>query len=227
MRKLLLLVVCGLLSGVVLASAADQLQYREYALGATLAAVADASGTPVTEAKTLHERPARVQELRWRAPYVAADAVGADPVRDMVFTFCDDQLYQVVVTYERTRVEGLTDNDVIESLSTLYGPPAPPRRKPRSGPYDADDSTDSVTVARWEGTDSSLVLLRGTFSQGLQLRLTSNAMAARARTVIASAIRLDASEAPQRELAEQQKRAAAASAGEAKARALNKATFRP
>ena len=57
--------------------------------------------------------------------------------------------------------------------------------------------------------------------------LTSKALNARARTAITSAIRLDASEAPQRAIDEQKKRAAAATAGEAKARAQNKATFRP
>lgn len=227
MRNVLLLVVCGLLSSADLLSAEDQLRYREYALGASLAAVAHTSQTPVTEAKTLHERPARIQELKWRAPYVATDAIEADPVRDILFTFYDDQLYQVVVTYERTRVEGLTDSDLIESLSTVYGPPVLPRRNARAGPYAADVSSDTVTVARWERPDSSLVLLRGTFSPGLQLILTANALNARARTAIASAIRLDASEAPQREIAEQKRRAAAATAGEAKARAQNKATFRP
>jgi hypothetical protein len=226
-RNALLLVVCGLLSSAVLASAEDQLEYREYALGASLAAVAHTSETPVVEAKILHERPARIQQLKWRAPYVATDGTGADPVRDILFTFFDDQLYQVVVTYERTRVEGLTDSDLIESLSTVYGPPVLPRREARAGPYTGGDSSDTVTVARWERTDSSLVLLRGTFSPGLQLILTSHALNAKARTAIASAIRLDASEAPQREIAEQKQRAAAATAGEAKARAQNKATFRP
>jgi hypothetical protein len=226
-RNVLLLVVSGLFFGGVIASAEDQLQYREYALGATLAAVSHASETPAAEAKTLHERPAKIQELKWRAPYVATDAIGADPVRDILFMFYDDQLYQVVVTYERARVEGLTDRDLIESLSAVYGPPVVPRRKARTDPYAADDSSDITTVARWERPDASVALVRGAFAPALQLILTSKALNARARTAIASAIRLDASEAPQRAIDEQKMRVAAATAGEAKARAQNKATFRP
>ena len=228
MRNILPLVVWSLVSSTGLASAEDQLQYREYALRMDLAAVAQTSGTPAAEAKTLHERPARIQELKWRVPYVASDAIGADPVRDILFTFYDDQLYQVIVTYERTRVEGLTDGDLIESLSTIYGPPVLPRRiTARAAPSAVDDRSDTIVVARWERTDSSAVLVRGTFSPGLQLILTSNALAARARTAIASAIRLDASDAPQREIDDKKKRATAALAAEATARTRNKAAFRP
>jgi hypothetical protein len=226
-RNVLLLVVGSLCFGAVIASAENQLQYREYALGATLAAVAHASGTPVAAAKTLHERPAKIQELTWRAPYVASDAIGADPVRDILFLFYDDQLHQVIVNYERTRVEGLTDGDLIESLSAVYGPAVLPRRKARAEPYAADDSSEITTVARWERPDASLALVRGTFAPALQLLLTSKALNPRARTAITSAIRLDASEAPQRAIDDQKKRAAAGAAGEAKARAQNKATFRP
>ena len=46
----------------------DQLRYRDYALGSSLAVVSQASGTAVGEAKTLHERPAKIQTLKWRGP---------------------------------------------------------------------------------------------------------------------------------------------------------------
>ena len=44
-------------------------------------------------------------------------------MHDVQFSFYDDQLYQVVVSYDRERMEGLTDADVVESLSATYGVP--------------------------------------------------------------------------------------------------------
>jgi hypothetical protein len=62
-----------------------------------------------------------------------------------------DQLYQVLVTYERSRVEGLTDADLIESLSTVYGAPllrsSTGARAASSG---IDIPSDTVMVARWD-----------------------------------------------------------------------------
>jgi hypothetical protein len=222
------IVAFALVSTAGVASAEDQLRYREYALQSSLAVVAQTSGTPAATAKTLHERPAKIQELKWRTPYAATDAMGADPVRDILFAFHDDQLYQVLVTYERSRVEGLTDADLIESLSTVYG--APVLRSStgaRAASSASDIPSDTVLVARWEGADSSAVLVRGTFSPGLQLILTSTALNTRARAAIANAIRLDANEAPQREIDERKRHAVAATALQSKARVQNKAAFRP
>ena len=110
------------LSGQLLV-AESPFRYREYALESSVAAVLKISGQRESETKTLHQRPASIQELEWRAPYVRAGAGPADPVRDVVFSFYDDQLYQVVVTYSRDRMDGLTNDDLIQSLSAAYGAP--------------------------------------------------------------------------------------------------------
>lgn len=223
-----LVVAFALISNAGVVSAQDQLRYRGYALQSSLAVVAETSGTSAATAKTLHERPATIQQLTWHPPYAAADAMGADPVRDILFAFYDDQLYQVLVTYERSRVEGLTDADLIESLSTVYGPPVlRSSTGARAASSGIDIPSDTVMVARWEGTDSSVVLIRGIFSPGLQLILTSKALNTRARAAIANAIRLDANEAPQREIDERKRNAAAATALQSRARAQNKTAFRP
>jgi hypothetical protein len=209
-------------------AAEDQFQYREYALRSSLAAVAHTSGANAADAKTLHERPAKIQELGWRAPYSASDAVGVDPVRDILLAFYDDQLYRVVVTYERTRIEGLTDADLIESLSTVYGAPLLATRKAAGAASSGVDvPPDMILVARWEKGDSSVMLIRAMFSPGLQLILTSHALNARARLAIAQAVRLDEREAPQRELDNRKRDAAALATAQSKARVQNKAAFRP
>ena len=104
-------------------SAQDLLRYRDFVLESSVDTVAAVTGVRATEAQTLHERPAKIQELQWRAPYVNPASATADPVRDVAFAFFNDALYQVVVTYNRDRTEGLTNDDIIESLSASYGAP--------------------------------------------------------------------------------------------------------
>jgi hypothetical protein len=59
------------------------------------------------------------------------------------------------------------------------------------------------------------------------LVLISRTLKPRARTAMEEALRLDAQEAPQRELDQQKKEAADAGVASQKARAVNKAAFRP
>jgi hypothetical protein len=200
-------------------------QYREYALESTVASVLGNSGARETDTKTLHERPAKIQELLWRAPYVLTGAQLADPVRDVMFSFYNDQLYQVVIAYDRARTEGLTNDDLIESISATYGVPALPHAKTARGLPPAD--ADTAVVARWDDGASSLTLMRGIYSPELQLVLVSKALSARARSAIAEARRLDARAAPQREVDERKKEVAAARVANEKVRVLNKAAFKP
>ena len=179
-----------------LASAQDLLRYRAYALDSSLDSVLATSGARATDMKVLHERPAKIQQLEWRTPYGRSGADLADPVRALTFLFCDDALYQVLVTYDRDRTDGLTNNDVIESLSATYGTPV--LRSARNRPLDAP--ADTVVLAQWDSAGSSLTLLRGVYSPDFQLILTSKALGTRARSAIREAARLDAAEAPRREL---------------------------
>lgn len=207
-------------------SAQDLSRYREYVLGSSLDAVITATRARTPDTKLLHERPARIQELEWRAPYVRSGSALADPVRQVVFTFCDDQLYQVVVTYDPERTAGLTDSDIVESLSATYGAPVlPPARAPMEAPAEAPP--DSVVLARWEDTASSLTLLRGAYSPDFQLILRSKALSARARSAVREAIRLDGVEAPRRELERRRRDAADAMAAREQTRDTNKAAFKP
>ncbi len=98
-------------------------RYRAYALESSVASVVTISGGREADTRTSYERPARIQELEWRAPYSRSGSGKADPVHDVQFSFYDDQLYQVVVSYDRDRMEGLTNADVVESLSATYGVP--------------------------------------------------------------------------------------------------------
>jgi hypothetical protein len=218
-----LLIAVALIASSQVGSAQDLSRYRAYALGSSLASVLAASGAHAADVKTLHGRPAKIQELEWRAPYVFSREEMADPVRGAVFSFCDDALYQVVVSYDPERTEGLTNGDIIESLTAVYGEPVPRSERTRSPVA----LPDTVVLAQWDSKDSSLTLLRGAYQAEFQLVLVSKAASARARNAIREAGRLDAIEAPRRELEQRKKGVTDAAATRDKIRTANKAAFRP
>jgi hypothetical protein len=202
-------------------------QYREYALGSSVASVMKISNTRRDDIKTLHERPARIQELEWRAPYVSSGTELADPVQDVLFSFVDDELYQIVVSYDRERMEGLTNDDVIESISATYGVPLLRHARVARETL-ADAPVETTVVAQWEDAASVLTLTRDTYSpQQFQLVLISKTLNQRARAAIKEAVRLDTKEAPQRERDLRTKEVADARAAGQKARVVNKAAFKP
>jgi hypothetical protein len=220
------IVVSGqLLSGQV-TSEHDTSRYRVYVLDSTLESVAAASGARGTDANTLHERPANIQELQWRAPYVSSRATLADPVRQIVFTFYNDALYQVVVTYDRYRTEGLTNSDIIESISAAYGVPVLASATTRASPP-PEAFPNGIVLARWENAEAVLTLVRGPYAPEFQLILISKALSTRAQGAIREAIRLDAIDAPRREAEQRKKDASDARDARDKTRETNKAAFRP
>ena len=86
---------------------------------------------------------------------------------------------------------------------------------------------DSIVLAQWENDSSSVTLLRDTYSSEFKLILLSKALSARARDAIREATRLDAIEAPRRQLEQQEKEVTDAGVAREKTRTINKAAFRP
>jgi hypothetical protein len=204
-------------------SAQDRLAYRGFVLESTVDSVVAASGASASDVKALHARPVLIQELEWRIPYTHSGSEVADPVRHILFSFCDNALYQVLVTYDRGRTEGLSNGDIIESLSEVYG--APVAAAARNRPLDA--GPDTIVLAQWERAGSSLTLLRGLYGPDFQLLLTSTALSTRARGAIRDARRQDDVDAPRREQEQLKKDADAAAAAKEKIRLSNKAAFKP
>jgi len=204
-------------------STQDLSRYRVYVLESSLESVVAASGARAADTKTLHERPARIQQLEWRAPYASSGGEMADPVRGAVFAFHNDALYQIVVSYDRDRTNGLTNREIIESLTALYGDPVlkPANNRPPVA------LPDTVVLAQWDSPASSLTLVRDAYTREFQLVLLSKALSTQARTAIREAGRLDAIEAPRRELEERKKEVADAAGALDKIRTTNKAAFRP
>jgi len=223
MHNRLFAVAVILVVSAQLVSAQDALRYRAYALDSSVDAVLATTGSRNAEIKVLHERPALIQDLEWRAPYATSGTELADPVRTIVFSFCDNLLYRLVVNYDSTRTDGLSNADVIDSLIATYGAPVPASARNRP----LDTPPDSVVLAQWDRSGASLTLLRGVYSAEFQLIVISKVSSTRARGAIREAARLDAADAPRREREQRKQEAADATAARDKVRASNKAAFRP
>jgi hypothetical protein len=200
--------------------------YRDFQLGSDLASVAALTGVSASDAKTVHERPATIRDLQWRRPY-AATAAAPDPVEQIGFSFYNNQLFRLAIDYDHERTEGMTDADMVEAISAMYGSTVKPAIKSNRAAAPDMEGESGTRVARWGNGDYAAVLYRSSYASGFRLIVTSVRLAALARTAEAEAIRLDERDAPQRERARQKKEADDARVLQQKARLANKAAFIP
>jgi hypothetical protein len=206
----------------------DRTRYRDYQLGNGLSSVAALAKVSPTEAKIVHRRPAIIQELEWRSPYVMSGSAGAvnDPVQRIVFSFYDDQLFKLVIRYDRQRTNGLTDADMIEAISRTYGA-ALLQPTPKGVSAGASGADLGSPIAQWGEADFSVGLYRSSFASEFLVVVASPRLETLARAATEEAVRLDEREAPQREIDRRQKEAEDSRTSQEKARTANKATFRP
>jgi hypothetical protein len=205
-------------------------QYRDYALGSDLASVSDLSGVPASTAKTIHQRPEVLQDLQWRPSRwnLGSTAASTDPVEQIVFSFYNDRLFRVVVDYAHDRTEGMTDADMIEAISAVYGTPV--KRAPGAVRVVASqlEVESGSPVARWGDAGHGVVLYRtSSYREAFRLIVTEPALDALARKATTQAMRLDEIDAPRREIARQKKEQDDGRAAAEKARIANKDGFRP
>ena len=227
-RRALTIGALGVLLSAPLLHSQQRARYRDFQLGGDLASISALTGVAGSEAKAIHLRPILMQELEWRRPYTSSEATGSppDPVKQIMFSFYNDQLSKVVVIYDHDRTAGMTDSDLVDAISTEYGQRLKPGARSGRGVVTRADEDSGTAIARWGGEDYSVVLYRA-FSSDLRLIVASPRLEALARTAVTQAIRLDDREAPQREIARQRKETEDARASREKSRIANKAAFRP
>ena len=211
------------------AAAQDLSRYRDVAFGSSVASVAAVIHTTVDTAKLIHQRPSLLQELVWRPQYALGRPAGRiESAQEVTFRFADDQLFSIVVVYEARLVEGLTNQDIIDAVSSVYGQatltaaasqgPAPPPPGAING---------STALARWQSADHVFTLMREVYPATFRLIGVSTRLESLARAAETEAMRLDKQEAPRREadrvVAEAERRKAV----EDKRRTTNKGEFRP
>ena len=202
-------------------------QYRNFAFGSDVASVATLARVDPAEARTIHQRPAVLQDLEWRPSrwMAGSNASSADPVEQILFSFYNDQLFRVVVDYGHERTAGMTAADMIEGISAVYGAPLP-RSSRVAGRAASQLETESV--AHWGDTEHRVVLYQtSSYGDPYRLIVTDVRLDDLARKAGTQAARLDDQEAPAREVARQKKERDDARVAAAKARAANKDVFRP
>jgi hypothetical protein len=192
-------------------------QYRDFALGATVARVAATTGVPVSAFRTVYQKPALLQEFEWRPSHYAAAGTQTDTIDQVTFTFYNDQLSRMVVVYDSRQTAGMTNADVVASVTTIYGPPTTTKR--------AEVPEFGLRLAGWQTASAAVALYRGT--DAWRLVLTSPALNAAVTTATAEALRIEERDAPARELAQRKQDEAAERARQAETRRTNKAAFQP
>ena len=216
-----------LLLAVSTVSSSELSRYREFELGTSLAAVTAVTRTQERDLKTIHSRPAVLQQLEWRPRYMTGTPVpGRDSIDRLVFEFVDNQLFKMSISYARDRTNGLTDADMVDSLVAVYGAPSSPS-KPPARPGSDYSSDGTVVIAEWRQADATVALRHGSYSEAFALVITSVSLDAIARKAQATAVILDEREAPAREAAQEKKRSDDARRAEELARSANKKVFQP
>src|SRR6187399_1968185 len=187
--SLIAVAACLFVSSAQLVDAQEPAHYRDFRLGSDLATVAKAIGTAPSAITLIHQRPAVMQNIEWRPRYFSRDVSPAtDPVDSMMFRFYDDQLFAVIVDYDRQRTAGLTDADMIEAVSVEYGPARLPAAATRAqtAPAGAD-----ATLATWGDAQWSVTLVRAGYPLAFRLVVTSTRLEQLARAASTEANRLD------------------------------------
>jgi len=224
LRAVLFLGVSVLASASLLPGS-DLDRYREFQLGANLADVAKQAGMDSSDTKLISSRPERVEELDWRTDRSPSGAARPDSVREIRFRFYNGALFEMMVAYDSAQTSGLTDADMTEALSAIYGTTSLPVAKEMA--FNSIYNTTARVIAQWSDAANLVSLVGFSYGGGFGVVVSSKGNAILAGQAIAESQRLDRLEAPQKALNDQAKQVADAQARDEKSRLLNKPGFRP
>jgi len=224
-------VLNGLLRAVPFSAPAmgapDLSRYRDFQFGEKLPSLAKQAGLELSNAKLIHESPAVLQELEWQPWLSSGSSLQTDPVKTILFSFYNGELFRIVVDYDRDETEGMSTEDMIEAISAQYGTGTKPATTAIVFSSTQVYNDSERIIARWEDSQYSLNLYRSSYQPTFGMIAFSKRVDALARAATAEAIRLDAQEAPQREIERQKKQDEANWAEQEKAKLANKLNLRP
>lgn len=218
-------IAVSVLASASLLTAGDLSVYREFHLGSSPGDVAKQAGMESSAANLISSRPERVEELDWRINRFESPSTGPDSVREIRFRFYNGNLFEMMVSYDRDRTGGLTDADMTEALSGIYGPASTPVTKEMS--FNSGYNSTVRVIAQWGDPQNLLSLVGFSYGDGFGVIVSSRPTLAMARQAIAESERLDQMEAPQKALDLKAKLDAEVAAKDEKSRLVNKPGFRP
>ena len=187
-----------LLLAAPLLRAQDLSKYRHFTIGMSMTRVLERTGQKMADVKLVHGRPALVQEVNWWPPNLPGTSYQSDTVEQILFSFYNGELYKISVTYDRSSTEGLTEEDMVKSISAKYGPAtyvALAIDDTKNDRYDVRQKP----VASWEDAQYSFNLARSSSTDHLGLVIYSKRVNADATLAIAEAVKLEEQEGPQKE----------------------------
>jgi hypothetical protein len=209
-----------------LGAAQDLSKYRDFEFGMSIESVAKIAAINPSGAKTVHQRPELIQKLDWDVHGYFDTSPNVDSVRNIRFDFYNGELFKIVVTYDTNQTKGLTTDDLVESLSALYGQADSPETTIIVSAFQTYNDSQPV-LARWENAQYSYNLFRSSYGMSFGLVAFSKKLELMANATNREAERLDKLEAPARESARQKKQEEDEQASQAKARLISKPRFRP
>lgn len=215
-------IVCAVL-GTSLLYAGDLSAYRGFRLGMNVSAAVEHAGMKSSEVRSVHQRPAVIQELDWEPRRVVGSSIEADPVKEGLLSFYNGELFRMVITYDRYKVEGMTAEDMTEAITAIYGSATRPHAEIA---YHSNYGEAAPVIARWEDPEYSYNLVRTGDGSSFALVLYSKRVNALAEASILKAVRLEAQEAPQKAIDLQKKQEEEDRLALEKARSANKPNFR-
>jgi hypothetical protein len=210
--------------GTSLLCAGDLSHYREFKLGMNLSVAAKQAGMKPSGARLVRQRPPVIQELEWLPRNSSGSPFHADPVKEGLLYFYNGELFRMVVTYDRYKVEGMTASDMIQAISATYGIATRPAAQI---PYHPIYGEVAEVIARWEDTEYSYNLVESGDRSSFAMILYSKRLQTLAEAAIVDAVLLDAQEAPRREVELPQKKGEESRVLLKRARSVNKPNFRP
>ena len=153
-------------------------------------------------------------------------AAQTDPVRTVLFSFYDGELFRIVVSYDRDETEGLTTRDMIEAISTKYGT-ATKLAATVLAPSSTQVDYGANSYRALGKPQYSFNLYRSAFQATYEMTAFSKKVDALARAATAQSNQLDAQTAPQREIQRQQSEDEKNRQALERDRQVNKSNFRP
>ncbi len=171
--------------------------YRKFSLGASLASISKQSGQDA-QANLIHQSPAVIQQLTYW-PIGASYPARSESVSQILFSFCDQRLYKISVTYDGEATQGLTDDDMVQAISARYGTAT--RFYPEIAlPANDEYAPSQEAIAGWGDSETSVILFHNTDLDSFGLTISSRSLTAKADAAIAESLQLEKQEAPQKEL---------------------------
>jgi hypothetical protein len=200
----------------------DLSKYRTFSFGMSLAELSNQVDLKPLQAKLIHQRPAVIQELTWWPRESSRPSLQADTVWQVFFTFYNDELYRILVTYDPDTTNGLTAEDMVRAVSAQYGTATRPDAQISFPTNELYRSTEKV-IARWEDSQYSINLFRATSLNSFGLVMFSKRLDRQAEAAIVESVKLEAQEDLQKEIERQKKETDKLEV----ARQKNSRTFRP